>query len=752
MTMAPTTTRPVNVSVTLGTSTLSLETGSWARQADGAVVVQQGGTVVLVTAVANATALEKTGIVPLTCDYREKPYAAGKIPGGFFKREGRPTEKEILTARLMDRPIRPLFPKGFLHELQVMAAVLSSDGDYDPDVLAVLGASCALRLSTIPFPEALGVVRVGQVNGQWVVNPTYRQVAESPVDLVVAGTPRGITTIEAGLRELPEARLVEALTFGAEQIRTLIALQEELVSRAGKPKRTTWRIHPTPPELMERVRALTAPTWSAINEPKSKAQREEAVAELLARVTEQLTAENAFSAEDVRQAYESVEREEARRRILQQRRRLDGRALTQVREITCEVGVLPRTHGSGLFTRGETQSLSVTTLGTSDDEQLVEGLEQEWYKRFMLHYNFPPFSVGEVRPLRGPGRREIGHGALAERALQPMVPSKDEFPYTIRVVSDILESNGSSSMATVCAGSLSLMDAGVPMKAPVAGVAMGLVKEGAQTAILTDISGLEDHVGDMDFKVAGTRQGATSLQVDVKLAEGLTLELIAAILTQAHPARMAVLDLMAAAIDRPRAQLSSYAPRITMIKISPEKIRDIIGPGGRVIRKIIEETGATINVEDDGSVSIASTDGQKAEMAIERIRMLTEDVEVGKIYKGKVKRIMSFGAFCEILPGKEGLVHVSELEEKYVSKVEDVVKVGDEFPVKVIEIDEQGRVNLSKKRAQPNAPADDGAAASGRRPAGASRGRPGRDDASSKHDGSPDDSRRGGSRTEPSVS
>ena len=697
----------MKVSTSIGSSTLSLETGSWARQADGSVVVQQGGTVVLVTAVANATPLEDTGFAPLTCDYREKTYAAGKIPGGFFKREGRPTEKEILTARLMDRPIRPLFPKGFLHELQVMAAVLSSDGEYDPDVLAVLGASCALRLSSIPFPEALGVARVGVVDGRFVLNPTYRQLSDSPMDLVVAGTPRGITMIEGGMREVPEARMVEAITFGAQQIRTLIALQEELVSWAGKPTRDTWRIHTPSAALTDRVRALAVPELHRINEPKGKAQREGAVADLLARITQQLVADGVTPAEEVGQAFEAVDREEARRRILQQRRRMDGRAFTQLREIRCEVGVLPRTHGSGLFTRGETQSLSVTTLGTSDDEQLIEALEGESYKRFMLHYNFPPFSVGEVRPLRGPGRREIGHGALAERALQSMVPSKDEFPYTIRVVSDILESNGSSSMATVCAGSLSLMDAGVPIKSPVAGVAMGLVTEGSQTAILTDISGLEDHVGDMDFKVAGTRAGATALQVDVKLAEGLSVELIAAILAQALPARLAVLDLMRSAIDRPRAELSLYAPRITTIKINPERIRDVIGPGGRMIRKIIEETGATIDVEDDGTVSIASTDSQKSQLALERIRQLTEDVEVGKIYTGRVKRIMNFGAFCEILPGKEGLVHVSELADKYVSKVEDVVKIGDEFPVKVIEIDEQGRVNLSRKRAQPRADSKD---------------------------------------------
>ena len=687
------------VSTPLGPSSLSLETGLWARQADGSVIVQQGGTVVLVTAVCSQTPSEKAEFVPLTCDYREKTYAAGKIPGGFFKREGRPTEKEILTARLMDRPIRPLFPKGFLHELQVMAAVLSSDGEYDPDVLAVLGASCALRLSSIPFPDSVGVARVGFVNNGFVVNPTYAELAQSSIDLVVAGTIHGITTVEAALKEVPEQQLVEAIAFGYQQLKTTIAMQEELIAKAGKPKNGSLQIRKPSTEVVEQVRKLAVPELSRINEPKKKAQRHEELSKLSSSLIEQIAVNGAVTAEDVTMAFEAVERDEARRTILERKTRIDGRAYTQLREITCEVSVLPRTHGSGLFTRGETQSLAVTTLGTSEDEQLIEALEGESYKRFMLHYNFPPFSVGEVRPLRGPGRREIGHGALAERALAPVVPSKEEFPYTIRVVSDILESNGSSSMATVCAGALSLMDAGVPVKAAVSGVAMGLVKEGNRVAILTDISGLEDHVGDMDFKVAGTRLGTTALQVDVKFRDGLDVELISKILTQAHPARMAVLDLMTKTIDRPRPDLSAYAPRITMLKINPEKIRDVIGPGGRIIRKIIQETGASIDIEDDGSVSVASSDGEKSRKAIEIIRTLTEDVEVGKIYNAKVKRIMNFGAFCEILPGKEGLVHVSELSEKYVNKVEDVVKVGDEFRVKVIEIDEQGRINLSRKRA-----------------------------------------------------
>ncbi len=702
----------VRVSSPLGGTPLSLETGKIARQADGSVVVQQGGTIVLVAAVASERPMDRRGdFVPLTCEYRERTYAAGRIPGGFFKREGRPNEKEILSARLMDRPIRPLFPKGFLHEIQVIATVLSSDGAYDPDILAVLGGSCALRLSSIPFPDAVGVVRVGWSDGAFVVNPTFQQLAESPIDLVVEGTVHGVLSIEAGLREVPESQLVDAIAFGYTQLKTTIAMQEELVAKAGRPKRTTFQITQVPAGLVERVRELARPGLAQVNQPRSKGDRHQAIADLLARITEQLTADGSVSAEDVDLAFQRIDWEESRKAILDQRVRMDGRAFTQLRPITCEIGVLPRTHGSGLFTRGETQSLSVTTLGTRDDEQMIEALEGKSYKRFMLHYNFPPFSVNEVRPIRGTGRREIGHGALAARALTPMVPSKEAFPYTIRVVSDILESNGSSSMATVCAGSMALMDAGVPVRAAVSGVAMGLIKDGAHTAILTDIAGLEDHAGDMDFKVAGTRRGTTALQVDVKLKEGLSLELIRQILDQAHPARMEVLDQMDAAITTPRPQLSAYAPRITVIRINPEKIRDVIGPGGRMIRKIIEETGATIDVEDDGTVSVASSDEAKASQAIETIRSLTEDVEVGKLYHGKVKRIMNFGAFCEFLPGKEGLVHISELADAYVNKVEDVVKIGDEFPVKVIEIDEQGRVNLSRKRAL-NPSAGDGESSS----------------------------------------
>ncbi len=710
----------VRVETKLGAAEpISLETGKLARLADGSVVVTQGQTIVLVTAVGSLNVRPGAGedFLALTCDYREKTYAAGKIPGGFFKREGRPTEKEILSSRLMDRPIRPLFPKGFANELMIQANVISSDGAYDPDILALNGASAALRLSSIPFPLALGAVRVGLVDGQFITNPTYEQLKVSAIDVVVAGTTEGVTMLEGGMKEVPEQQLLEAIEFGYKHVKTLIALQEELVARAGKPKNPKFQPKVTPPELIERVRKLAAAGIAEANQPNKKHGRGELLSQAHERVIAELATDATVTPEQANTAFGIIERLETRKHILEKQVRADGRQYTELRKITAEVGLLPRTHGSALFTRGETQSLCVITLGTSDDEQLIESLEGESYKRFMLHYNFPPFSVNEVRRLSGPGRREIGHGALAERAIEPMLPTKEEFPYTVRVVSDILESNGSSSMASVCSASLSLMDSGVPIKAAVGGIAMGLVKDGDKTAILTDIAGLEDHVGDMDFKVAGTRLGTTAVQVDVKLKEGLSLALIGQILKQAHPARMQILDIMAGAIEKARPEISMYAPRITTIKINPEKIRDVIGPGGRVIRSIIAETGASIDVEDDGTISVASNDAAKSSRAVEIIKMLTEDVEVGKIYPGKVKRIMNFGAFCEISPGKEGLVHVSELDTKYVGKVEDVVKVGDQFPVKVIEVDEQGRLNLSRKRAMPGYdPSNDKPAEEGGRP------------------------------------
>ena len=689
------------VSIPLGSIPLSIETGKIAKQADGAVVIQQGGTVVFVSACCNPNPSPMASdVVPLTVDYREKSYAAGRIPGGFFKREGRPPEHEILTARLIDRPIRPLFPKGFQHELQIMAMTLSSDGEHNPDVLAVLGASAALRVSDIPFPESIAAVRMAQVNGDWVVNPTFQQIEQGGAEVVIIGSKKGILAIEASCKEVPEQQIMEALTAGYEHIKKLVELQDELVKVAGKPKRTAVTIYHPPESVLTTVRQKAAEKIRANLQAANKEGRNEARETLQAALVKELApAGGTVTAQDVSWALGAVEHEVVREQTLKTKQRVDGRGYTDLRPVTCEVGVLPRTHGSALFTRGETQSLAVTTLGTSDDEQLIESLEGKHYKRFMLHYNFPPFSVGEVRPIRGTGRREIGHGALAEKALRPVVPSKDEFPYTMRVVSEIFESNGSSSMASVCAGSLALMDAGVPVKAGVSGIALGLIKNGSEAAILSDIAGMEDHHGDMDFKVAGTALGITAVQYDTKLKDGLSLDLIQKIISQANAGRMKLLEIMTKAIERPRESLSVYAPRILTIKINTEWIRDVIGPGGRVIRKIIEETGVAINVEDDGRISIASADSKASDRAVEIIRGLTEDVEVGKIYPAKVKRITNFGAFCELIPiGKEGLVHISQLANEHVKSVEDVVKLGDEFKVEVIEIDEQGRINLSRKR------------------------------------------------------
>lgn len=687
----------------LGSNSLIIETGKMAKQADGAVTVQQGGTVVLVTAVGAKELKEDSSFLPLTIEYQEKTYAAGKIPGGFFKREGRPTEKEILTARLIDRPIRPLFPKGFTNEIQIMALVLSSDGEYDPDVLAVIGGSCALAISDIPICDYIGALRIGMSGEKFVINPTYAELQNSPIDIVVAGTKKGIIMVESETREAPEKLILDAIEFGYSHLNELIDAQEKLVSSCGKPKLTP-QLRLPDEELLKDVRKMSLSRLQEINRMSQKEQREEAMDTLLKELVKNLSKEGSgdshLLSDYVKIALIEIEHDEVRRLILDKGIRVDGRNYQEIRPVSCEVGVLPRTHGSGLFTRGHTQSLSVTTLGTSHDEQMIEALEGESFKSFMLHYNFPPFSVGEIRPIRGPGRREIGHGALAERALKWVMPSKEEFPYTVRVVSDILESNGSSSMATVCAGSLSLMDAGVPIRAAVGGIAMGLIKDGDKEAILTDIAGLEDYYGDLDFKVAGTRQGITAIQMDVKRTEGIDIQTISHILQESLPARQFILDKMAEAIDRPRASLSVYAPRIITMRINPDKIREVIGPGGKMIRKITETTGATIDIEDDGKISIASVDESASLKAVEIIKGLTEDIEVGRIYKGRIKRIMPFGAFCEIAPGKEGLIHISELDDRFVNRVEDVVSVGDEVSVKVIEIDGQGRINLSKKQAK----------------------------------------------------
>lgn len=691
------------VEAKFGSKNLIIESGKIAKQANGSVTVQNGGTIVLVTAVMSKEPKEDCSFLPLTVEYQERTYAAGKIPGGFFKREGRPSEKEILTARLIDRPIRPLFPKGFVNEIQVVAIVLSSDGENDPDILACIGASSALAISDIPFNGPMGAVRVGRIEGQFVINPTFAQLDKSALDLVVAGTKESVIMIEAGANELSEELIVEAIKFGHSHIKNLIEAQEELVSLCAKQKANV-PFKLIDKKLLDKVRALSAERLSEVNVTVSKEEREELIDLIAKELVEKLTSENPdYLESDIKSALIEVEKTQVRKQITEKGIRVDGRKHKEIRPITCEVSILPRTHGSGLFTRGQTQSLSVTTLGTSVDEQRIDALEGESLKSFMLHYNFPPFSVGEVKPIRGPGRREIGHGALAERALRPVMPSKDVFPYTVRIVSDILESNGSSSMATVCAGTLSLMDAGVPIKAAVSGIAMGLIKEGEHAAILSDIAGIEDHFGDMDFKITGTKEGVTALQLDIKI-EGIDIDLISRALSESKERRLYVLDKILETISVPRGTLSDYAPRIISMKINPEKIKDVIGPGGKMIKKIIAETGVTIDIDDDGKVLIGSTDEKASQKAIDIIKSLTEDVEVGKIYSGKIKRIMNFGAFCEILPGKEGLIHVSELSNKFVEKVETEVSLGEEVLVKVIEIDSQGRINLSRKQAAKDSP------------------------------------------------
>ncbi len=688
------------VQMRYGKEEMILETGRLARQADAAVTVQYGGTVVLVSVVIAKEPKEGRDFLPLTVEYQEKTYAAGKIPGGFFKREGRPSEKEILTARLVDRPIRPLFPEGFRNEIQVISLVLSHDGVNDPDILAVLGASAALGLSpTSPVEHLLGVCRVGRVNGQFVLNPTYAEIEQGDMDVVIVSTKDGVIMVEARAKEVPEDLIVEAIRFGEREGRASVGLQEELISSCGV-KKTPLKAQPLNTELVERVRRIAEGRLGEIL--RAQTQKEQAGEEMGALVKELLeqlqNPEGTLTEPEVKEALEQVERSIVRRAILEERKRMDGRDLTTVRPISCEVGVLPRTHGSGLFNRGQTQSLASVTLGTSSDEQTIDALQGKTYKSFMLHYSFPPFSVGEIRPVRGPGRREIGHGALAERALRGVMPTKEQFPYTVRVVSEILESNGSSSMATVCGGTLALMDAGVPVKAPVAGIAMGLVREGQRHAILTDIIGMEDHLGDMDFKVAGTANGITALQLDLKLT-GVPVAILAEAIAQSKPARALVMEKILSAISAPRAELSPFAPRITLLKINPEKIGELIGPGGKMIRKITQESGATIEVEDDGTVTVASADAAAAQKAIDFIRGLTEEAEIGRVYQGVVRRITNFGAFCEIAPGKEGLCHVSELSDQFVPKVEDVVKLGDTLAVKVVEIDSMGRINLSHKQA-----------------------------------------------------
>jgi polyribonucleotide nucleotidyltransferase len=665
-----------------------------ARQAGGSVTVRYGDTLVLVTATAEKR--ERMGIdfLPLTVDYRENTYAAGKIPGGFFKREGRPNEKETLTARGIDRPIRPLFPKGWAHETQVIALVLSADLANDPDILAITGASTALHISDIPFTTPVAAVRVGLVDSEYLLNPTYEQMERSRLDLVVVASATEVVMVEAGASEVSESEVLEGIWFGQEHARVLVDLQEDLRREIGKPKRPA-KERTIDQELVAQLESTCADRLYQAMKIPVKIDSYKAVAALQEEIIQAVPETEPERRQETAAALRDLHKKIARRELLEARRRFDDRKSTDVRTVTCEVAVLPRTHGSSLFTRGETQALVTCTLGTSDDAQRLDWLEGESKKRFMLHYNFPPFSVGEAKFLRGPGRREIGHGALAERALLPLMPDQEEFPYTIRLVSDILESNGSSSMASICGGSLCLMDAGVPLRSAVAGAAMGLVKEGDQYVILTDIAGVEDHYGDMDFKMAGTRDGITALQMDIKI-QGISKTIMREALQQAHAARMFILDAMDRSLTQPRANISSFAPRIFTIRINKDKIREVIGPGGKMIRSIIERTGCKIDVEDDGRIHIASVDEDSAQKAIEIIKEITAEAELGKTYLGKVTRIVNFGAFVEILPGMEGLLHISELAEHRVKEVKDEIREGEEILLKVIEVNGD-RIRLSRK-------------------------------------------------------
>jgi polyribonucleotide nucleotidyltransferase len=675
---------------------LTLETGRMARQAQGSCLVQYGETTVLCTAVAQEQPTTLP-FFPLTVEYRERSYAAGKIPGGFFKREGRPGEQEILSARLVDRPIRPMFPDGFTHETQIMAHVLSADQENDADVLAILGTSAALCMSKIPFRTPVAAVRIGRIQGQWVLNPTFQQLEFSDVEIVVAGTEEAILMVEGGAMEVSEEEIVEALSAAHAGIRELVALQREFLQDLETAEMPWTPIQASEP-LSERVLSIASERIAQAMRIGNKTERNALLAALREEVQQELTEEFPDQSPLISEILGTAEKSAMRRQILRDGVRSDGRSTDEIRPITIEVSVLPRTHGSALFTRGQTQALAIATLGTAQDEQRIESIDtpQETTKSFMLHYNFPPFSTGEVKPIRGTSRREQGHGALAERAIQPLLPAYDEFPYTIRVVSEVLESNGSSSMASVCAASLALMDAGVPLRSSCAGVAMGLIKEGEKVAVLTDILGMEDALGDMDFKVAGTRAGVTSIQMDIKI-EGLTVEIMREALERARRGRIHILDKMEAALGAPREQLSRWAPRIITVQINPEKIGDVIGPKGKTIRAIQEETGTQINIEDTGVVTIASVSADGGERAKERIRAITAEPEIGLTYEGVVKSTTPFGAFVEILPGVEGLCHISELQPGRTEKTEDVVKKGDVVRVKLLSIDEKGRLRLSRK-------------------------------------------------------
>ncbi len=676
-----------------------IEAGHVARQANGAVVVKCGGTVVLVTAVFSDEKREDVDFLPLTVNYVEMTYAAGKIPGGFIKREGKPSDHETLISRLIDRPIRPLFPKGYNYDTQVIATVLSADQENDPAVLAILGASCALEISDIPFKGPIAGVRIGKVGDRILFNPTFKELEESECDIVVVGKGDSIVMVEGGAKEIPEEVLAELLYLAVDSIKPLLDAQLELKERLGKEKRPFIELDID--ELFyEKVRFLVGDKLEDAYSTPVKKDRRKKIQSIYEDALNKLAGEEGFEKEMFDAVFEKLEREVMRRKLFEEGIRIDGRKPEEIRDVECSVGILPRTHGSALFRRGETQVLTVTTLGSSADEQKIESLLGESYKRFMLHYNFPPYCVGEVAPLRAPSRREIGHGALAERAILPLVPPEEEFPYTVRVVSDVLESNGSSSMATVCGASLSLMDAGVPIKKHVAGIAMGLVVSEDRTIILTDILGDEDRLGDMDFKVAGTREGITSFQMDVKI-EGIKKEVLEKALIQAREARMKILDIMEETIPEPRKEISIYAPRIARLKIKPDRIRDLIGPSGRTIKKIIEETGVRIEIREDGVVEVIANSEDNLEKAVEMVNLVTQEPEVGKIYQGKVIRVADFGAFVEILGGNIGLVHISQVADEKVRNIRDYMKEGDEVLVKVIGFDELGRLRLSRKEALP---------------------------------------------------
>jgi len=683
--------------ISVGGRTISLETGRLAKQADGSVLVRSGDTVVLVTACAAAHPREGIDFLPLTVDYREYTYASGRIPGGFFKREGKPSEKEVLTSRLIDRPIRPLFSSGWRHETQIIAFLISADTENDSDVLAITGASAALRLSSIPFTRTIAGVRVGLVDGELVVNPTFDQRRRSRLDLVVAGSKDAIVMVEAGAKEVSEEEIVKALEHAHAAIKEIIAGIDALAADAGK-KKVEVKAKDIAADFTTEIEGRAYGPLAEAMRIKDKLENYGSVDKVLADLLASIPEEEVEKRGDAKAIFKELKEKVMRDEALERGMRLDGRKFDEIRQITIEVGVLPRTHGSTVFTRGETQALVTSTLGTAEDQQKIELVDGESWKRFMLHYNFPPFSVGEVQFLRGPGRREVGHGALAERALAPMIPTEDVFPYTIRVVSDILESNGSSSMASVCGGSLSMMDAGVPLKAAVAGVAMGLIMDEAtgKYAVLSDIAGAEDHYGDMDFKVAGTREGITALQMDIKVS-GITTEIMTKALEQARQGRFFILDKMEEALKAPRATVSAHAPRIVTIRIPVDKIRDVIGPGGKMIRSIIERTGVKIDVEDDGRVNVASADEASAAKAIGIIQELTATPELNKSYLGKVQRITDFGAFVEIMPGLDGLLHVSEIAHYRVKDVRDELKEGDQVMVKVINIDPSGKIRLSRK-------------------------------------------------------